>query len=84
MAALQPDLGELTRRWFVLSVEGLEHVSPAPCLYVGNHNGGIAQAAGVSIVPIVAAGAHKIATRTLMADVIRGLLPLVAHRQTTV
>lgn len=41
IAAIQGDLAELNRRWLNLSVEGLSNVSPAPCVYAANHNGGI-------------------------------------------
>jgi 1-acyl-sn-glycerol-3-phosphate acyltransferase len=41
IAALEPDLGDVTQRWLNLHVEGHEHLTHGPRLYVANHNGGI-------------------------------------------
>jgi len=41
IASLAADLRELNRRWLHLRVEGLAHLARTPCLFVGNHNGGI-------------------------------------------
>ncbi|MBN8611100.1 MAG: 1-acyl-sn-glycerol-3-phosphate acyltransferase [Deltaproteobacteria bacterium] len=41
VAALEHDLGALSRAWLGLTVEGEEHIAGRPCVYVANHNGGI-------------------------------------------
>jgi 1-acyl-sn-glycerol-3-phosphate acyltransferase len=41
IAEVERDLGALSRGWLGLTVEGAEHITRGPCVYVANHNGGI-------------------------------------------